>query len=962
MDSTPQDKHTYLGKRRIGNTDISYFTDIQGIGRDPLYRRYASVAGIAGRVIAPRYSHFLAAPHYSATDDTVNWYIEEWNETPVRLTRLQGAEAQHYRTVLAETLSHWRGVLATLSGEDLMIMTRVLKYVHEDFVYCADGKVYLMGWGMTPDPAHHKTIGELVREAPYIVRHTVTFEPGQHGHFADDAKTTIQIPDGLNVPAEMFPRVVSDEDFELTGWSPEASTPVNEDMTFTAQYREQVVAPPPFVEAPPVVVPPRMYTVTFDPDVYGSLHGEGVIERPEGYVLTEKDIPIVAPDKGYKWTGWTASALGWRVDGDRTFLAQYEQKAKWYAGCIGLGWLKGCLLALLGLLGLLLFLLLLSWLLSWLFPGCGFMGGLLPGCNRETNGVVEGGTIIGADGDTIDDNGGVKPILLDDGRLPDEENVVAPVRDEDGRLPEIVKQPGMPPVFADRLFLFMEDENGDLDGLARDFTAAYPESEGFGIIGFDREVKSMVIQVPADRRDEVRSSINRRLPHHQFIVFDESIYELNAANVSITPLAAQGSYTLSDGWHLEAVQAPRAWKITKGDRKVRVAVVDDGIDPSHGMFTGRIVDAYNVFTQNNHLSIGSGHGTHTAGIAVGSVEYLSKGAAGIAPECMLMPVQVFDNGMCPMSALVSGIMYAVHHEADVINVSVGPTFQGLNALPVEAQEQIGRERFRNEQQLWTRVTALAAARNTIVIFAVGNDDILSSIPPENRSRTAITVGAVDHRRYPTVFTNYGPDTDISAPGTQILSAAPGNDFMTQDGTSMAAPIVSGAVALMKTLKPDITVEQAYNVLYRTGQNVYGWMPPMVQIADALEGVRRGDFSKGPEREIESVPDNAEVHLPGNGEGGSVVPPDSWRMPTEAELIQIIGGGQDVIVGDDPGQQMQPVQPVPGQPIPGQQANPLPPQQGKQPADETDYEAIRRMIREYQQKIAELEKQLPENRR
>ena len=273
-----------------------------------------------------------------------------------------------------------------------------------------------------------------------------------------------------------------------------------------------------------------------------------------------------------------------------------------------------------------------------------------------------------------------------------------------------------------------------------------------------------MIQIPENERDEIRRTINSKIPNHKFIVFDEEIYELNG-HLSATSAS-------SPGWHLNAVKAREGWAISKGSPSVTVAVVDDGIDASHPMFKDRIVNAYNVYTQNNALSKGEGHGTHTAGLAVGSLDFLNQGAAGIAPDCMLMPVQVIDNNMCPLSALVSGVMYSVHKGADVVNISIGPSFQGLNQLPVELQNQIAQTQFKNVEKLWNRVCKLASDKKTILVFAAGNDDILSSIPPENRSAVAITVGAADQKLYPTDFTNYGPCTDISAPGKEILFLFP----------------------------------------------------------------------------------------------------------------------------------------------------------------------------------------------
>lgn len=337
--------------------------------------------------------------------------------------------------------------------------------------------------------------------------------------------------------------------------------------------------------------------------------------------------------------------------------------------------------------------------------------------------------------------------------------------------------------------------------------------------------------------------------------------------------------------------------------------MDDGIEATHPMFKGRIVDAYNVFTQNNMLSFGEGHGTHTAGLAAGSTEFINKGATGVAPECMIMPIQVFDNKQCPLSALVAGVMYAIHHNADVVNISIGPSFKGLNLLPIEQQNQIARQQFKNVEKLWAKVCSLAVNKNCILVFAAGNDDILSSIPPENRNQAAIVVTAIDKNLYPTNFTNYGPCSDISAPGKKIYSSYPKSNFQSFDGTSMAAPIVSGTIALMKSIKKDLTTTQARNCLYNTGADVYGYIPPMVLVDKALLGVKSCNFGFPEERKMRPVP---------NGSGD-----DS-------------AAGKSLPVVEIPNITVQP-------PI---------------TSDETDYDAIRKKIAEYKEKINKLEKLLP----
>jgi hypothetical protein len=131
---------------------------------------------------------------------------------------------------------------------------------------------------------------------------------------------------------------------------------------------------------------------------------------------------------------------------------------------------------------------------------------------------------------------------------------------------------------------------------------------------------------------------------------------------------------------------------------------------------------------------------------------------------------------------------------------------------------------------------------------------------------------------------------------------------------MAAPIVSGTIALMKSLKKDMTVEQARNALYKSGADVYGFIPPMVLVDAALDCVKRSDFSKPSVREMPPVP---------NGQGD------------DSAANKIIDNVS----------------------IPEEDVTPI----LSSPTDNTDYDEIRKQIKKYEKKIEELKKQLPENK-
>lgn len=907
--------HTFFGKQQLCYTEVSDFTDYQGVGQDPLYRRFDSVFSIVKKAVPPDLWHFLATPEYQKESDQIRWHVDRWSEAPSRLCALSGEEYDRYKAVLDATVDAYRSACRSLKGEELQMLSGAIKYVDEERVYCHAGKVYLVAWGMTPDLRQHKVVGAVIHEIRYNKKYKVTFDAGAHGTIPAFGRSIGKV-EGTVMDSADFPPVTASEGWAFVGWQPSPlGLVVSADMQFVAQYEEVCgVVPPAEVHAAPVEEAPyeeetpyeeedrydieadpgpeeRYYICRFDAGAEGVVKGVSELRKAAYSMISEEEVPEVKAHRGYRFKGWNVSPCGCVMDGDKVFYAQYDKKEPWYKRW----WDK-----LVGLLKnkkpwrwllWLLFGVLLLWLLPKLFRGCSCSSD-----HRPVNGVLPVDTVVRDDGRVEDDNGRARPVTGEDGALPDGSRVVAPITGDDGAAAPIVEQPGMPKIIANRLLLFMEDEDGDLDRLSQAFKKAFPDNDKYAVIGFDREAKYLVVKVPEEERVHIRKTINGKIPDQAFFVFDEVLYEM----VGLTP-----SQSSKRGWHLDAIGLKEGWRITEGDPKVKVAVVDDGIEASHPMFRGRIVEPYNVFTQDNRLSSGVGHGTHVAGLAAGCAEYLHEGAAGVAPNCKVMPIQVFDNGQCPLSALIAGIMYAVHHDADVVNISIAPYCPSVKSLPPSAQKKIADTQLKDEERLFRRVCTLAAKKQCILVFAAGNDSILSIVCPENRNDVSLTVTAVDSRLCATDFTNYGSGSDISAPGEGIMSAFPGGGWKSLDGTSMAAPIVTGTVALMKSLKKDLTVEQAWNVLYKSGADVYGDIPPMVLVDKALQCVQRGDFS---------------------------TPPERARRPLPAD---------DGRTGDK----------TDGTPPP-EQAAPAP------PPDDTDYEAIRRLIEEHKKEIERLEKLLP----
>lgn len=416
--------------------------------------------------------------------------------------------------------------------------------------------------------------------------------------------------------------------------------------------------------------------------------------------------------------------------------------------------------------------------------------------------------------------------------LPPHQGVLPPLGDN----PEII--PGNPSIIANRLNILMENKDKSIMDLARDFKSKYPDDK-YKVIYYDDVVKRMQIEIPPAEREQLKQTIPGQFaPDYDLFVFDEALFE--------------GGYTPNDpaftdsekSWHLTAIHAQQAWDNTLGSPKITVAIVDNGFNLKHPELSSKIVQPYNVWRRSDEIFPQSDdHGTHVAGTALGLADN-GKGICGIAPGCRFMPIQVADQrGMMTTTSVLDGILFALFQGADVINVSLGSQFARLSQLPESTQQDLIRNHFKEEERLWREIMRIAANHSSTLVIAAGNDNVLAGIDAIQRPELFITVSATDrnNRGYDkATFSNYGQYSTISAPGVGIYSSFGKNGYKTMDGTSMAAPIVSGAIALMKSINDTITTKRIICILQSTGVETKGNIGHLIQLDKALEKVKSSE--------------------------------------------------------------------------------------------------------------------------
>nr|MDT0657104.1 S8 family serine peptidase [Micromonospora sp. DSM 115978] len=245
-----------------------------------------------------------------------------------------------------------------------------------------------------------------------------------------------------------------------------------------------------------------------------------------------------------------------------------------------------------------------------------------------------------------------------------------------------------------------------------------------------------------------------------------------------------------------AVGAPAAWAAGLDGSGVTVAVLDSGIDDGHPDLAGRIAARQN-FTEGAEDDLDhTGHGTHVAATVAGTG---AAGSPGVAPGADLLDGKVCVDGGCAESWILAGMQWAAEQGATVVNLSLGgPDTPGED--PVEQA-----------------VRSLTAAHGTLFVAAAGNIPGTGTLGSPASADDALAVGAVTKNDDLARFSSRGPRAhdgaikpDLTAPGVDITAArgadsglgAPGDQTVTLSGTSMAAPHVAGAVALLAQRHPD----------------------------------------------------------------------------------------------------------------------------------------------------------------
>jgi subtilisin family serine protease len=306
------------------------------------------------------------------------------------------------------------------------------------------------------------------------------------------------------------------------------------------------------------------------------------------------------------------------------------------------------------------------------------------------------------------------------------------------------------------------------------------------------------------------------------------------------------------------IDAPEAWDITTGSSTVVVGVIDTGVDYNHPDLAANIwtnpgevpgngldddgngyiddIHGYDFVNNDGNPFDDNGHGTHTSG-TIGAVGNNGIGVVGVNWNVQIMALKFLDAGGGGWTDdAVAAVKYAtMMHD---LYVTSGGT-KGANI--VLTSNSWGGGGY--SQALYDAINDSGNADMLFVASAGNSNSSSPSYPAGYDLANIISVAATDHKDARASFSNYGADwVDLGAPGVAILSTTPNNTYSVYDGTSMAAPHVSGAAALAWSTSPQANYQTIRDAIFAGVDKIPALDPAMGSTTPVATGGRLNAFN------------------------------------------------------------------------------------------------------------------------
>ncbi|HET7324126.1 MAG TPA: S8 family serine peptidase [Halococcus sp.] len=283
----------------------------------------------------------------------------------------------------------------------------------------------------------------------------------------------------------------------------------------------------------------------------------------------------------------------------------------------------------------------------------------------------------------------------------------------------------------------------------------------------------VMVELPARASATAKAAVTKAIENRRGIEYVEPNAIHEALSIPDDP-------RFDEQYAPQMVNAPAAWEHTLGDRDVTVAIVDTGIEYDHPDLDGNVGSdvGYDFVDGDDDPSPGAReehHGTHVAGIAAAEIDN-GTGISGLANATLLGVRALNENGWGYTSNIADGIQWATDHGVDIINLSLGGG---------------------GYTETMQKAVSYANGKDVVIVAAAGNDYGGPVLYPAAYEE-CIAVSALDADGTLAAYSNMGPEVELCAPGTSVLSTWPDGGYERLSGTSMATPVVSGVAALVRS--------------------------------------------------------------------------------------------------------------------------------------------------------------------
>jgi thermitase len=383
----------------------------------------------------------------------------------------------------------------------------------------------------------------------------------------------------------------------------------------------------------------------------------------------------------------------------------------------------------------------------------------------------------------------------------------------------------------DQFELLVETEDGTIPSGYKRLIDKYGLTIEPAFKPYDRTLSRLdeflVIGIPDPSEPKTQEIIRelKRLRATTYVEYNEVIQveiQQNESAILSTEAKSVNDPMVSKQWGWGLIQGDRLHQLLasgiKPKKKVFIAIIDSGVDAKHEDLIAQFTSA-GITNDTDPL----GHGTHCAGIAA-AVSNNGLGIASLVPDGSFVNVTSIKvmnaQGIGNQQATIQGIIKAADMGADVISMSLGSISSD------------------SRQKAYEEAVKYANAKGAIVIAAAGNSNQPARGYSPANATGIIAVSAIgpDQRKAPFSNKVNGLGYGVAAPGMRIMSTFPNNQYKEMDGTSMATPMVAGLVGLMKSIKPDMTTKEVFDILNDTGKQLSDGQATgkLIQAADAMQ--------------------------------------------------------------------------------------------------------------------------------